>query len=585
MLAYSLDGRYLVSLSNEDNKLSVWEGDKSVCANKISNEPKRINKVIFIEDGNLMTVGKQHFKLWTFADGKILRSITVGIRREMVDKDFVSVVSRNGHLLALTSDGFLIKVSKDGKLLLYSEITLSTDALEIVGGEVLVGGKNADIRLFNIETLKTTRLFNNKPPPIGYENIEKNGSLSVNVEGKKYPRCLAIKSLNSNKLVTLYDNRMIFVWTMTPSGIYGDKAFLGHRDEIICATLLDEISESVTFFATSSIDQTIKIWHIYNDCFNSLTASIDLASVIDIKRNAYCRNLTRIIYSDVLVSHIKCYKSRLLAFSRCRLDFYLLTDFSLESTFSLSDESTCVELANDRIYQGCQDQVLRIHSLAEGQLVEASTLYKLSHPIESMAVNAKEIYCLGKGTLSVISQVSNHIISVYNNVDCIWSHLTNVYWSSSSKLTIYNTEKGRPRPPVEMRSLLNLRPAHLIRATSSYIITVKTDSLPNIVTVWNLEGKYLCEEPFGDNINDIMCTEGGDTVIVGKSGTVIIWKFIFEEKLINFREMFQDKLLQESLINSIWMSGSSSNIPPSIINPKFNVKTPTPEPSPKPAIT
>lgn len=192
----------------------------------------------------MMTVGRQHFKLWTFADGKILpEALLSEFWRDMVDKDFVNVVSRNGHLLALTSDGFLIKVSRDGKLLLYSEITLSTDALEIVGGEVLVGGKNADIRLFNIETLKTTR-FNNKPPPIGYENIEKNGSLSVNVEGKKYPRCLAIKSLNSNKLVTLYDNRMIFVWTMTPSRyLWRCKAFLGHRDEIICATLLDEISE------------------------------------------------------------------------------------------------------------------------------------------------------------------------------------------------------------------------------------------------------------------------------------------------------------------------------------------------------
>jgi len=35
-----------------------------------------------------------------------------------------------------------------------------------------------------------------------------------------------------------------------------------------------------------------------------------------------------------------------------------------------------------------------------------------------------------------------------------------------------------------------------------------------------------------------MCTEGGDTVIVGRSGAIIIWKFIFEEKLKRFREMF-----------------------------------------------
>lgn len=235
---------------------------------------------------------------------------------------------------------------------------------------------------------------------------------------------------------------------------------------------------------TSSIDQTIKIWHIYNDCFNSLTASIDLASVIDIKRNAYCRNLTRIIYSDVLVNHIKCYKSRLLAFSRCRLDFYLLTDFSLESTFSLSDESTCVELANDRIYQGCQDQILRIHSLQRGNSSKHRPYTSSVIPSNQWRL---EIYCLGKGTLSVISQVSNHIISVYNNADCIWSHLTNVYWSSSSKLTIYNTEKvDRDQASGNAFTAESSTSPHLIRATSSYIITVKTDSLPNIVTVWNL---------------------------------------------------------------------------------------------------
>lgn len=38
-----------------------------------------------------------------------------------------------------------------------------------------------------------------------------------------------------------------------------------------------------------------------------------------------------------------------------------------------------------------------------------------------------------------------------------------------------------------------------------------------------------------------MCTEGGDTVIVGESGAVIIWKFIFTEKHKKLREIYQDK--------------------------------------------
>lgn len=116
-----------------------------------------------------------------------------------------------------------------------------------------------------------------------------------------------------------------------------------------------------------------------------------------------------------------------------------------------------------------------------------------------------------------------------------------------------------------MRSLLNLRPAHIIRSTGSYILTVKNDEIPNIVTMWDLDGKYLCEEIFGESINDVMCTEGGDTVIVGKSGAVIIWKFAYEEKLKKFRNLFQDKLLKESLTGSIWLEGSTAKIPPAII--------------------
>lgn len=324
--------------------------------------------------------------------------------------------------------------------------------------------------------------------------------------------------------------------------------------------MLEEISETITFFATSSRDQTIRIWHIYDECFDDLTNSVDIASVVEIKRNAYCRNLTRIIYTDDLILYLKCYNSRLLAFSRCRLDFYLLTDFSLENTFSLDFETSCVELRGQFIYMGCEDQTVRIYSVLEGMLSEAETSYKLKHPIEHIMVVAKEIYCLGKGTLSVISESSNNIISVYNNVDCIWCHKKTAYWSSSSRLTIYNTEKGKPKPPVEMRSLLNLRAAHLIRATSSYVLTVKNDELPNILTVWDLDGRYLCEELLGENINDVMCTEGGETVIVGKSGSILIWKFAYEQKLKNFKNVFQDRLLKESLTGSIWLEASVAKV-------------------------
>lgn len=49
----------------------------------------------------------------------------------------------------------------------------------------------------------------------------------------------------------------MFVWeTYGGNNIAALKSFLGHRGEILCVSLLEEISESITFFATSSTDQT-----------------------------------------------------------------------------------------------------------------------------------------------------------------------------------------------------------------------------------------------------------------------------------------------------------------------------------------
>lgn len=45
-------------------------------------------------------------------------------------------------------------------------------------------------------------------------------------------------------------------------------------------------------------------------------------------------------------------------------------------------------------------------------------------------------------------------------------------------------------------------------------------------------------------------------MIVGKSGTIIIWKFIYQEKVKKFKNMFKDRL-KDSLSGSIWLEGSA----------------------------
>lgn len=62
--------------------------------------------------------------------------------------------------------------------------------------------------------------------------------------------------------------------------------------------LLEEVGSEVAFFGTVSADRTVRIWHLYKKEYAGSRESIDVAEMIGLRRNAYCRNLTRIIYTD-----------------------------------------------------------------------------------------------------------------------------------------------------------------------------------------------------------------------------------------------------------------------------------------------
>jgi WD40 repeat protein len=57
----------------------------------------------------------------------------------------------------------------------------------------------------------------------------------------------------------------------------------------------------MTFFITASADKTLRIWHYYDE-----SGTIDTSSMIGIRRNVYCKNLSKIIYvQDKDYSHFK----------------------------------------------------------------------------------------------------------------------------------------------------------------------------------------------------------------------------------------------------------------------------------------
>lgn len=42
----------------------------------------------------------------------------------------------------------------------------------------------------------------------------------------------------------------------------------------------------------------VRIWHIYDECFVDIHNSVSIEQCVQIKRNAYCKNLTRIIDTE-----------------------------------------------------------------------------------------------------------------------------------------------------------------------------------------------------------------------------------------------------------------------------------------------
>ena len=78
-LVFSKNGKYIVTVSNQDGSMFLWEGAESITRNRNS---KAIAKVFFDKKGDLVTVGRGYIKLWPFDEGIV-------IRKEEYDQDII----------------------------------------------------------------------------------------------------------------------------------------------------------------------------------------------------------------------------------------------------------------------------------------------------------------------------------------------------------------------------------------------------------------------------------------------------------------------------------------------------------------
>ena len=71
-VVFSGNGKYLVTVSNQDGSMFVWEGAEPVTKNRNS---KAISKVLFDGKGDLVTIGRGYIKLWPFKQGNIIKKV------------------------------------------------------------------------------------------------------------------------------------------------------------------------------------------------------------------------------------------------------------------------------------------------------------------------------------------------------------------------------------------------------------------------------------------------------------------------------------------------------------------------------
>ena len=167
-------------------------------------------------------------------------------------------------MVLLTSDGLLYLISvgeEEGEKLLKCVDLMMEKAVSmgLYKDKVMCGGHNSLVKVIDLNTISLVNRLP-KPPPVNRENVAKDSSESEGYydENEEFPQCVGVKTIGSyfsQFIITLYDNKTLFVWRPEPEMI-AMRSIISHRASISSVKVLDEINNEITFFGTLSQDST-----------------------------------------------------------------------------------------------------------------------------------------------------------------------------------------------------------------------------------------------------------------------------------------------------------------------------------------
>lgn len=319
-LVFSPNLQYIVSIGDENDKgLFVWDLSTStrVTSNKIS---RPIYSCSFNPLGAFfVTGGVQHLKYWQCSpDGSIKglssdansnvglldgKSASLG---NMSGKSFNGVHCTKNMVYAITTDGHLCLLNNQRAIVKWVDIKISRTTSVICSEEWVLGaGTDSCIRVLQLESLQYVTTLS-KPPGLGMYNVEKGERPQTNRE-MQFTDVIALALDQANKRVNaLYSDHSLFIWDVNNiSKITVYRSFLFHSGPITDAQLLPNSSQELSFYATVSGDETLKIWYISDNEEVSSKENKDNF----MRQNAYCKGLNKIIYTSSSFEHFKLRKS------------------------------------------------------------------------------------------------------------------------------------------------------------------------------------------------------------------------------------------------------------------------------------
>eukprot|EP00357_Protocruzia_adherens_P030928 CAMPEP_0115043006 /NCGR_PEP_ID=MMETSP0216-20121206/46605_1 /TAXON_ID=223996 /ORGANISM="Protocruzia adherens, Strain Boccale" /LENGTH=1428 /DNA_ID=CAMNT_0002425231 /DNA_START=108 /DNA_END=4394 /DNA_ORIENTATION=+ len=312
-LKFSPDSKHLVSLGDSnDLGLFIWDFSqgKRITSNKL-NRP--INDLTFTSDGDqLVTVGKSIVKFWPMQKvkrilesnavdkkGNILEGQIAELGR-MKDKNYISVSSNSTSVFTLTSDGNLCVFNKEQQIEKWMYVKVTT-AHACFANETYVFAACSDgiIRCFEPKSLDHIVTLP-RPPPLGAADIMAGEKKEfANLEKSMFADTLTIcYDPTHSKAVTLYSDMTLFIWDLRKlQKITVYRSFLFHAGPIHDIQIVPNSEAGLSRFVTCSTDRTIRFWHYMEGDFRDPEKKLP--------RNAYSKDLTKLLYVGRDFSHLK----------------------------------------------------------------------------------------------------------------------------------------------------------------------------------------------------------------------------------------------------------------------------------------